>query len=265
MAKPLIEVENVSKSFESLKGGRVEAIKNLSLSVNKEEFATIVGRSGCGKSTLLRLIAGLIKPTSGCINIEGTKLEGTLPSAALVFQSPTLFPWLTVIQNILLPTKIKKLDEADPQRKADDLVKLVSMQGFEDKYPFELSGGMQQRVSIARALMCNPKILLMDEPFGALDALTREEMGLDLERIFEQQKVTTLFVTHDIAEAVFLSDNISVMSVRPGHIITNMKVSLARPRSSLGVKNSPLFNSHTLQIRQALGLVRDNDAIDEHA
>jgi NitT/TauT family transport system ATP-binding protein len=254
MAACLIKVDNVSKVFESLKGGEVGALSDVSLEIMKGEFLSIIGPSGCGKSTLLRIIGGLMRATSGTTTIEGNEIKGPLPAAGFIFQSITLFPWLTVLGNVLMPCTIRKLNKSDYVEKAKSLMAMMGLEGFEDKYPFELSGGMQQRVSIARALLYDPEILLMDEPFGALDALTREEMGLELLRVWDRTKVTTVLVTHDIAESVFLSDRVLVMSRRPGKILKTITVELPRPRT-LASKAEPLFSDYAIRIRESLGLI----------
>ena len=192
---------------------------------------TLVGRSGCGKSTLLRIVAGLIAPSSGTVAIAGRGVSGARRDVSLVFQRPALLPWRNVIDNVLLPVEILRLPKRDYRPVAADLLALVGLEGFERRYPYELSGGMQQRVALCRALIQDPQVLLMDEPFAALDALTREEMSLELQRIWSEHKKTIVFVTHSIQEAVLLADRVVAMSPRPGRIVRTVDVRLPRPRS----------------------------------
>ncbi len=254
MSRALIEVHNGGKIFKSLRGGTVDAVHDVSMDVTEGEFVSIVGPSGCGKTTLLRMIGGLILPTSGSIVVNGKELEGPVPDVGFVFQNPTLFPWQTVLGNVLLPIRVKRLDRSKFTDKAQDMIRLVGLEGFHDKYPWELSGGMQQRVSIARALMNDPKILLMDEPFGALDALTREEMRVELIRIWEKLRITAVFVTHDVPEAVLLSERVIAMSRRPGKIIKTFKIDLPHPRD-LTIMGDANFSNYTKEIRRSLGLI----------
>ena len=209
----------------------MQALLEVSLAIERNEFVSIVGPSGCGKSTLLRLIAGLIGPSSGQVAIDGVAVEGPRRDIGVVFQAPTLLPWANVLDNVLFPLKILHRLAPDSPEKARDLLRLVGLSDFEQKMPSELSGGMQQRTSICRALIPDPDILLMDEPFGALDALTREEMSLELLRIWQEQPQTIFFVTHSVPEAVLLADRVCVMTARPGRITEIIDVPLPRPRS----------------------------------
>ena len=209
----------------------MQALLEVSLAIERNEFVSIVGPSGCGKSTLLRLIAGLIGPSSGQVAIDGVAVEGPRRDIGVVFQAPTLLPWSNVLENVLFPLKILHRLASDSPARARDLLHLVGLSDFERKMPSELSGGMQQRTSICRALITDPDILLMDEPFGALDALTREEMSLELLRIWQEQPKTIFFVTHSVPEAVLLADRVCVMTARPGRIIEIIDVPLPRPRS----------------------------------
>ena len=209
----------------------MQALLEVSLAIERNEFVSIVGPSGCGKSTLLRLIAGLIGASSGRVAIDGAAVDGPRRDIGVVFQAPTLLPWANVLDNVLFPLKIlHRLAPGSPD-KARELLRLVGLSDFERKMPSELSGGMQQRTSICRALITDPDILLMDEPFGALDALTREEMSLELLRIWQEQPKTIFFVTHSVPEAVLLADRVCVMTARPGRIIEIIDVPLPRPRS----------------------------------
>ena len=209
----------------------MQALLEVSLAIERNEFVSIVGPSGCGKSTLLRLIAGLIGASSGRVAIDGVAVDGPRRDIGVVFQAPTLLPWANVLDNVLFPLKVLHRLAPESPDKARELLHLVGLSDFERKMPSELSGGMQQRASICRALITDPDILLMDEPFGALDALTREEMSLELLRIWQEQPKTIFFVTHSVPEAVLLADRVCVMTARPGRIIEIIDVPLARPRS----------------------------------
>ena len=227
----MIDVDRLSKMFRSRDGADVVALDDISLTIGDNEFVTIVGPSGCGKSTFLRLASGLIQPTSGSVAIDGTMVEEPRQDTGIVFQMPVLLPWATILDNVLFPLKMMHREEADGAEKARRLLTLVGLAGFEGKYPRELSGGMQQRAAICRSLIHNPSILLMDEPFGALDALTREEMALEVLRMWTDEPKTILFVTHSITEAVLLADRVVVMSARPGRIAEIIDVDLPRPRT----------------------------------
>lgn len=235
-----IHLGSVSKTFPA-KAGKVEALGGIELDVAQHEFVSVLGPSGCGKSTLLRIVAGLIPPSGGEVLVHGQKVDGPSSKVGIVFQSPVLLPWRTVLQNIELQVEVRKLDRATFRDKARKLISLVGLEGFADSYPYQLSGGMQQRVSLCRALIHDPTLLLMDEPFGALDALTREQMGLELQRVWLETKKTVLFITHSIAEAVFLSDRIVVMSARPGRIQEIVTVDIPRPRT-LDAMKDPRFH-----------------------
>jgi len=226
----LIRVDGVSQVF-GLRDDIVHALDDVSLDIGTNEFVTLVGRSGCGKSTLLRLIAGLVPASRGEISVAGTPVKGPRRDVAMVFQSPALLPWRNVIDNVLLPIEVMKLDKSRYRNEAGELLELVGLAGFERRQPHELSGGMQQRVALCRSLIYKPKVLLMDEPFAALDALTREELSLELQRIFSEHRTTIVFVTHSITEAVLLADRVAVMTPRPGRIAEIVTVDLPRPRS----------------------------------
>lgn len=243
----------MTKIYEAVKGQRILALENVSLDIDRGEFVTVVGPSGCGKSTLLRLIAGLLPPTSGELSIDGKRITGPLTDAGMVFQTPVLMPWMSVLRNMLLPIEILKLSMEHYKKAALELIGVLGLEGFENAYPFELSGGMQSRVAIGRALIHNPKILLMDEPFGSLDAFTRESMGMELLSIWEKYKKTVIFVTHDISEAVFLGDKVAVLTPRPGRVSQVMHIELERPRSA-ATKSSSAFADYTYEIRKQLGL-----------
>ena len=207
----------------------VHALKDVSFEAANGEFISIVGPSGCGKSTLIRILSGLMRPVGGNLTVQGTPVEGPHSNVGIVFQVPALMAWRTVMDNVLLPIDVLQL-RGDYRSRAMDLLKLVGLAEFADAYPDELSGGMQQRVAMCRALIYDPPVLLMDEPFGALDALTREQMNIELLRVWEASAKTILFVTHSIPEALFLSDRVLVMSRRPGRIIGDYVIQSARPR-----------------------------------
>jgi NitT/TauT family transport system ATP-binding protein len=226
----MITLTDVSQTFVG-RTGVVEALRGLDLRVDEGEFAAIVGRSGCGKSTLLRLIAGLLAPTSGRIAIDGEPVTGPRRDVALMFQRPALLPWRSVLQNVLLPVEIFGWRRRDHRARAEQLLEMVGLGGFQKRLPHELSGGMQQRVALCRALIQQPRVLLMDEPFSALDALTREEMSVELQRIHMDLRTTIVFVTHSIAEAVLLADHIAVLTPRPGQLRKVVEIDIPRPRS----------------------------------
>ncbi len=247
----MIEIDRLSKVFRSRDGADVVALQDISLTVGDNEFVTIVGPSGCGKSTLLRLASGLIRPSSGRVAIDGARVEEPRQDTGIVFQAPVLLPWATILDNVLFPLRMMRCEQAGSAGQARQLLRLVGLDGFEGKYPRELSGGMQQRAAICRSLIHNPNILLMDEPFGALDALTREEMALEVLRIWTDQPKTILFVTHSITEAVLLADRVVVMSARPGRIAEVINVALPRPRTfEIGARHE--FQHSTRRIRELI-------------
>jgi NitT/TauT family transport system ATP-binding protein len=243
----LIAVDHLSKTYQT-RTGSVTALEDIHFAIAEGQFVAIVGPSGCGKSTLLKILAGLIPASQGQARLSGTPIAGPRRDIGVVFQSPVLFPWRTVLGNALLPVDVQRLGRAQLNAAAMELLALVGLEGFEQRYPWELSGGMQQRVAMVRALIHNPAILLMDEPFGALDAMTREQMNLELQRIWLERRKTVLFITHSIAEAVFLADRVFVMTPRPGRIMDDVTVELARPRS-LEVMNTPAFGGYVQRIR----------------
>jgi len=247
----LIRVDGVSQVF-GLRGDVVHALDDVNLEIATNEFVTLVGRSGCGKSTLLRLIAGLIPATRGEVSIAGEPVAGPRRDVSIVFQSPALLPWRNVIENVLLPVEVMKLDKRKYRKVATELLELVGLEGFERRKPYELSGGMQQRAALCRSLIQNPKVLLMDEPFAALDALTREELSLELQRIFSEHKTTIVFVTHSITEAVLLADRVAVMTPRPGRIAEIVRVDLARPRSLGEGAHAAELNHATAHLHELL-------------
>lgn len=226
------------------------AVTGIDLDLRRHEFVAVVGPSGCGKSTLLRMISGLLKPTEGKVSVFGRQVDGPRDDVGIVFQKPTLLPWLSVRRNVLFPLKHKfgRYSREDEKR-AGELLAMAGLESFADKMPDELSGGMQQRVGIVRALLLNPDILLMDEPFSALDAMTREQIGFDLLKIWEEQPKTVLFITHSIAEAVLLADRVLVMSKRPGTLQEMIDVDLPRPRTTETISEAR-FGELTNRIRK---------------
>ncbi|MCZ6729532.1 MAG: ABC transporter ATP-binding protein [SAR324 cluster bacterium] len=226
-----LRVQNLSKSYSGTDGVPVQALDNISLEVRESEFLSILGPSGCGKSTLLRILDGLIPWDQGDVERDGKPITGPGQDRGFVFQSFNLFPWRTVRQNIEFGLVVKRVSRAQRKEISSRLVELVGLRGFENRYPHELSGGMQQRVGIARALAIDPEILLMDEPFGSLDAQTREDMQDELLRIWSAEKKTVVFVTHSIEEAIYLSDRVIVISPRPGKVVQIVEVPFDRPRT----------------------------------
>jgi NitT/TauT family transport system ATP-binding protein len=249
-SRDIISVRQLSLRYGRGESG-VLALSDISFSVGDGEFIAVVGPSGCGKSTLLKILAGLLPQTAGEANLKGSPIKGPRRDIGVVFQSPVLFPWRTVLGNVMLPADVQRLDKDEMRKRALDLIKLVGLSGFEERYPRELSGGMQQRVGIVRALIHDPAILLMDEPFGALDAMTRESMNVELQRIWMERRKTVLFITHSTAEAVYLADRVIVMTARPGKIGDEFEVDLPRPRK-LDVMNTEAFGAYVKRVRAAL-------------
>ena len=248
----LIEYERVGKIYNS-GNDEVIALEEVSFGVEPGEFVTVVGRSGCGKSTLLKITAGLLPATGGAVRVAGAAVKGPLTNIGFVFQSPVLLAWRKALDNILLQIEARGLNVEAYRKRAFELLELTGLRGFENKYPNELSGGMQQRVSISRALIHDPPLLLMDEPFGALDAITRDEMNLELLRIWSESKKTLLFITHSIPEAVFLGDRVVVMTPRPGKVAEIMHIDLPRPRTT-ALRDDLKFIGYVRKIRERLGV-----------
>ena len=247
----MIRLEHVEKTYRTRRGDLVHAVEDVSLEVGDNEFVTLVGPSGCGKSTLLKLVAGLVPVTQGEIRVREQVVREPFPDVGFVFQQPVLLPWRSVLDNVLFSVEMLGLDLRQYRKPAGDLLELTGLAGFETKYPHELSGGMQQRVAICRALLPDPSLLLMDEPFGALDAMTREEMSLELLRIWEERRKTILFVTHSIPEAILLADRVVVMSSRPGRIARVISVDLPRPRT-MDMEFDARFKAHSDEVRSLI-------------
>ena len=248
--REMIAVRHLTKRFGS-SNAPVVALDDIGFSVNEGELVVVVGPSGCGKSTLLRILAGLLPQSQGEAFLHGTPITGPRRDIGVVFQAPVLFPWRSVLGNALLPVDVQRLGRDRLRERAMDLLKLVGLAGFEHRFPWELSGGMQQRVALVRALIYDPALLLMDEPFGALDAMTREQMNQELQRIWMERRKTVLFITHSIGEAVYLADRVLVMTPRPGRIADVLKIDLPRPRG-LEVMNTPEFGAYVKRIRGGL-------------
>ena len=242
-----VSVNELSKQYSSREGS-ICALERISFSVSEGEFVAILGPSGRGKSTLLKILAGLLPSSQGEACLRGIPITGPRHDIGVVFQSPVLLPWRTVLENVLLPVDVQRQARERYLKHARELLRLVGLEGFENRYPWELSGGMQQRVAITRALIHDPAMLLMDEPFGALDAMTREQMNVELQRIWLERRNTVLFITHSIPEAVFLADRVFVMAPRPGRIVQTLEVKMPRPRG-LEAMNSPEFSAHVNSIR----------------
>lgn len=244
-----IKAEGISKIFRT-KERVTTALENISFEVEKNQFVALVGPSGCGKTTLLKILAGLVKKTAGGIFVEGNGAEH-LVDYGIVFQTPNLLPWRNVTENVLLPIEFKSMRKDEYRSRALELLTMAGLTGFEEAHQWELSGGMQQRVAIARALITRPNVLLMDEPFGSLDAITRDIMGLELLRIWENERTTVFFVTHSVPEAVLLSDKVIVMATKPGRIAKVVDIPLRRPRD-LKLRDTPEFIRYTSIITNEL-------------
>lgn len=240
-----LQLQNIYKSFGSL-----EVLKDINININKGEFAAIVGPSGCGKSTALRMFAGLETPTSGEVLANGKPITSPSPDRMLIFQEHALYPWSTVEENVALGLELAKINKSDRKARVNAILEKVSLSGFNHYYPSQLSGGMKQRVAIARALVMDPDVLLLDEPYGALDAMTRLTMQNELIKLWEGTGKTMFLITHDIDEALYLADKIFVMSPRPGQVIRTLDFNLPRPRN----RNAEAFISYRKEIMQLLGL-----------
>ena len=253
----LIEATGIVKIYPTVSGEPVLALDQVNLAVADGEFVCLVGPSGCGKSTLLRLLAGLDRADAGHFSLAGQPIDGPSSEVGVVFQQATLLPWFTIWQNATLPMRVGGRTLDGRETAIRELIRIAGLQGFENKYPYELSGGMQQRAAIVRALARDPKLLLLDEPFGSLDALTREKMNAELQRIWLASRKTVVLITHSIDEAVFLGDRVVVMSPRPGRIIRELSVNLPRPRLAAETFGHP---EHVALAREIRGLLEGGDA-----
>jgi NitT/TauT family transport system ATP-binding protein len=269
MNGPIIEVRDVGKVF-GRGAGLTHALEGTSLAIEPGEFISIIGPSGCGKSTLLRIVGDLVEPSSGAVTIKGKSPHQARLDRdyGIVFQTPVLYEWRTVLRNVELPLEVMGRPRSEWHGRAETMLQLVGLQAFQQHYPWQLSGGMQQRVAIARALVFNPSILLMDEPFGALDELTRERLNLELLSIWSQTSATVLFITHSISEAVFLSSRVMVMSPRPGRIERTVTIDLPRPRTAK-TRATPRFFDLVTKVREGLredpAVAAGRDVVEEGA
>jgi NitT/TauT family transport system ATP-binding protein len=253
-----VSVTNLDKTYRLPAGGTVAALRHVDLELRRGEFVSVVGPSGCGKSTLLKCVAGIASVSGGAIRVDDEIVVQPPDDMAIVFQRDILLDWRTVIENVLFPIEIKRLQKKEWIGPARDLLSSMGLAGFEQRHPWELSGGQRQRVAICRALIQKPHLLLMDEPFGALDALTRDELNLELQRLWMNTQKTVLFITHSIGEAVLLSDRVVVMGANPGRILETIDIDLPRPRS-LDSRETPEFGRYAKRIRgrfEALGLLK---------
>ena len=247
MTASVVTLHRVGMTFNAGKPNQTIALQEIDLAIAPGEFVSLIGPSGCGKSTLLRLVGDLIRPTAGAIQVNGKSAHQARldHEYGMVFQAPVLFEWRTILKNVMLPLELRGVSQAEQRKEAQQLLQMVELGGFENHYPWQLSGGMQQRAAIARALAIRPKLLLMDEPFGALDEMTRERMNMELHKIWRETNTTVVFVTHSISEAVFLSTRIVVMSARPGQILHIVDVPLSVPRGEHTREETAYFQTET--------------------
>ena len=251
----LMVADNISVIYKGTKEPIV-ALKEFSVRISVGEFVSILGPSGCGKTTFLKLACGLLRPTSGRITLDGTAIEGPRRDVGVVFQEPTLLQWKTVLDNVLLPARVLGIDKNKSRTKATELLQLTGLKEFAENYPSELSGGMQQRVGLARGLIHDPRMILMDEPFGALDAMTREYMAMELQRIWMATRKSIIFITHSIPEAVFLSDRVIILSARPGRVMEEVTVDLPRPRG-IDTMADKVFSELCNRLRNVFGSIEE--------
>jgi NitT/TauT family transport system ATP-binding protein len=255
--KPVLVADGIHHAYHSGQG-ELLALDGVGLAVGQGEFVSIVGPSGCGKSTLLRILGGLLVPTRGTVRLDDQPLSAPRRQVSYVFQKVNLMPWRTVLRNVTLPLEVAGVARRAAEQRARELLDLVGLDRFEGAYPRELSGGMAQRVAIARALVGEPEVLLLDEPFGSLDALSREQMNLELLRIWRARQVTAVMVTHDLEEAIFMGDRVLVMSPRPGSICADVAVDLPRPRT-LEVMYTEFFGALSRRVREAISLSKESN------
>ena len=263
MTEPVVSIKGVTKTFSQ---GQVTALESIDLDLAPGEFVSLIGPSGCGKSTLLRMVGDIIEPSSGTITVNGKPARRARLDRdyGIVFQSPVLYDWRTVSKNIALPLEMLGWQRARRASRVKEMLDLVELTGFEDHHPWQLSGGMQQRVAIARALSFDPALLLMDEPFGALDEMTRERLNMELLRIWSETGSTVVFVTHSIPEAVFLSTRVVVMSARPGRIVGIVPIDLPQPRTAT-TREEPRFFEHVTEVRERLHAGGADEVVEEAA
>ncbi|MCT7299003.1 ABC transporter ATP-binding protein [Ralstonia sp. CHL-2022] len=254
-ARVMIDVDNVGKRFAARGGAAAfNALEDVSMQVRQRDFVSILGPSGCGKSTLLRMVAGLVPCDAGEIRVDGKSIAAPVPEIGVVFQTSNMLPWLTVGDNIRLGAKLRNLPSVKTEARLPGLLDTLGLTQFVDRYPHELSGGMRQRAAIGQILLLEPRVMLMDEPFGALDALTRDKLNVELLRIWQQSTLTVLLVTHSIHEAVFLSDRVLVMSPRPGRVQHDVKIDLPRPRQPDEIKRDPRYGEYVSELSRMMGV-----------
>ena len=254
-ARVMIDVDNVGKRFAARGGAAAfNALEDVSMQVRQREFVSILGPSGCGKSTLLRMVSGLVPCDAGEIRVDGKSIAAPVPEIGVVFQTSNMLPWLTVGDNIRLGAKLRNLPSVKTEARLPGLLDTLGLTQFVDRYPHELSGGMRQRAAIGQILLLEPRVMLMDEPFGALDALTRDKLNVELLRIWQQSTLTVLLVTHSIHEAVFLSDRVLVMSPRPGRVQHDVKIDLPRPRQPDEIKRDPRYGEYVSELSRMMGV-----------
>ncbi|GMU73016.1 MAG: ABC transporter ATP-binding protein [Burkholderiales bacterium] len=248
-----IRVRDVAKTFGG--GGGVRALDRVDFSVPRGQFVSILGPSGCGKSTLLRIVAGLTPPDSGGeVEVLGRRRQGVSPDIGVVFQSHNMLPWYTTEQNIRLAAEVQGLPPSEIDQRVNELLPILKLEKFRDSYPHELSGGMRQRAGLGQILVLRPQVLLLDEPFGALDALTRDQLNVELLRLWQLMRKTVILITHSIPEAIFLSDRVLVMSERPGHVLDDIAIDLPRPRDPRATKENPAFGLYVVQLGRLMGV-----------
>lgn len=245
-----ISVSNLSKTY-----GQLKVLDDVNFTIGESEFVSILGPSGCGKSTVLRMIAGLIEPDEGSqIRLWGQQSQGHNDQVGVVFQTHNMLPWLTVEKNIRLSCEVGGVAKAEITRRVDEILPVLKLEGFRDKYPHQISGGMKQRAALGQTLITQPKLLLLDEPFGALDALTRDQLNVELLRLWQKIKKTVVLITHSISEAIFLSDRVLVMSDRPSKVINDIRIDLPRPRDPKATKEDPRFGQYVTQLSALMGV-----------